>query len=732
MKKAPRFLALLLAAALLLPFGLPARAEDSDIAIVYTNDVHCAVDENLGYASVAGLKKDLQTQLGSGNVLLADAGDWAQGGTLATLSQGADIVELMNAVGYDVVTIGNHEFDWKIPRLLELVKSLKATTVSCNFISLKTNEPVFEPYVIKTCGGKKVAFVGITTPESFTASTPGYFQDENGNYIYSLCEGTTNGDNTKLCAQVQKYVDAARKAGADYVIGLAHLGTEGVTEGLRSTDIIANTTGIDVLLDGHSHSVIASQFVQNKAGKNVLLSSTGTKLANIGKLTIKADGTITADLLSSGITKDASVETLAKQKVAGYDELTGTVIGKSDFEVPINNASGTRIVRRNNSALGDLDTDALRAVLGADIAMVNGGGLRAALPKGNITYGDVISVHPWGNTVCVAEVTGQQILDALEMGARIYPDENGGFLHVSGLRYKIDGGVASTVQLDSKGIFVSVAGARRVKDVFLEGADGSLTALDAGKTYTLAMNSYDLLYRGDGFSMFAGAKIVKDDGTLDCEVLEKYLKENCSGTVPASYAQAAGRITLITPAEAAFPDVKPGAWYEDGIQYVYGKGLMNGVGGSSFAPNGKITRAQAATFLYRLAGSPAVSGSVNFAFSDCADGTWYSSAVLWAAENRVITGSYGKYNPGGNITREDFAAVLYRYNTRVLKKEYTDTTSYLGGYSDAASVSEYAKDAMNWAVGAKLINGSDGALLPQGSATRAQAAAILQRFASAA
>lgn len=731
MKKAPRFLALLLSAALLLPFGIPSEAASGDIAVIYTNDVHCAVDENLGYAAVAGMKKELQAQLGSDHVLLADAGDWAQGGTLATLSQGGDLAEIMNAVGYDVVTIGNHEYDWKIPRLLELAKMLKASTVSCNFVSLKTNEPVFAPYVIKTCGDKKLAFVGITTPESFTASTPGYFQDENGNYIYSLCEGETNGDGAKLYAQVQKYVDAARSDGADYVIGLGHLGTEGVTEGLRSTDVIANTTGIDVLLDGHSHSVIPSQTVQNKDGKSVLLSSTGTKLANIGKLTIGADGTMKTELVSAYADQDAAVAALVKEKVDGYTELTGTVIGKSDVALPIA-VNGSRIVRNQNSALGDLDTDALRAVLGADVAFTNGGGLRAALPKGDLTYGDIISVHPWGNTVCVAEVTGQQILDALEMGAYIFPQENGGFLHVSGLRYTIDGTIPSTVQLDNKGIFVSVAGARRVKDVMLEGEDGKLTALDPKKTYTLAMNSYNLIYRGDGFSMFAGAKIVRDDGLLDCEVLQKYIQENLKGVIPASYAEAAGRITLIVPVSEVFSDVTAGAWYESGVQYAYNKGLMNGMGGGRFVPDGSVTRAQAVAFLYRLAGSPAVTGSVSAKFADCEDGAWYAPAVLWAQQTGVAEGTDGGFAPNANVTREQLATLLRRYDSNVLGHEYTTAVWYLEGFSDVESISEYARQAMNWACGAKLINGSDNKLMPQGTATRAQAATILMRFAGAA
>ena len=731
MKKAPRILALFLAAALLLPFGVPTEAAGGDIAVVYTNDVHCAVDENLGYASVAGLKKDLQAQLGSDHVLLADAGDWAQGGTIATLSQGGDITEIMNAVGYDVVTVGNHEFDWKIPRLLELVKTLKAATVSCNFVSLKTNEPVFEPYVIKNCGGKKIAFVGITTPESFTKSTPGYFQDGDGSYIYSLCEGVTNEDNTKLCAQIQKYVDAARAAGADYVVALAHLGTDGITEGLRSTDVIAGTSGIDVMLDGHSHSVIPSQSVKNKAGKSVLLSSTGTQLANIGKLTIKADGTMTTELVSSGIEKDAAVEALVREKVAGYTELTGTVVGSSGFEVPIS-VDGQRIVRSQNAALGDLDTDALRAVLGADVAMVNGGGLRAALPKGDITFGDVVGVHPWGNTVCVAEVTGQQILDALELGARLYPEESGGFLHVSGLHYTIDGTVASTVQLDSKGIFTSVAGARRVKDVSLEASDGALTALDPAKTYTLAMNSYNLLYRGDGFSMFAGAKIVKNDGTLDCEVLEKYIRDDLKGVLPARYAQAAGRITLITPVTAVFTDVASGAWYESGVQYVYDEHLMNGVGDGLFSPDGSVTRAQAAAVLYRLDGSPAVTGKVSAAFSDCADGAWYASAVLWAQQKGVAAGADGQFRPNDNVTREQLAALLYRYAQKKGADVSIGEETNILSYDDAFSVSEYAYPALQWACAANILNGSDNKLLAQGTATRAQAAAIFMRFANAA
>ena len=392
--------------------------------------------------------------------------------------------------------------------------------------------------------------MGVSTPESIVKSTPAYFMDESGAFVYDFY----GGSGEELYAQVQETVDECREKGADYVIVLAHLGDDETSAPFRSTDLIAGTTGIDAVLDGHSHSVIPCDVVNNKDGEKVLLSSTGTGLTNIGQLVITADGNLIAGLISDFPDKDTETDSFVKGIQSQYEAELEQVVAHTDVPLTTASESGIRLIRNRETNLGDFCADAYRMIAGADIAFINGGGIRADLGVGDITYGDIIAVHPYGNTLCVAEATGQEILDALEMASRSAMaevsdgenavGENGGFLQVSGLKYTIDTTVASTVEVDETGMFISCGENRRVKDVQVLQADGGYVPIDPAKTYTLASHNYLLKQGGDGLNMFMDNTLTMNEGMLDYQVLITYITDHLGGTVSSDYAQPQGRITV--------------------------------------------------------------------------------------------------------------------------------------------------------------------------------------------
>ena len=542
-----KFLSLLLTMAMVLSLAVTvnAAAPKEDITILHTNDVHCDYEK---YAKVATLHKSAD--------LLVDAGDHVQGDVIGTLSKGEYIVDIMNYIKYDAAVPGNHEFDYGMDQFLHIAKDLaKYPYLSANFTG-KDGTPYFDAYKIFEVKGVKVAFVGVCTPETFTKSTPTYFQDANGNYIYGFCEGNNGAD---LYKAVQKAIDAAKAAGADYVIGLGHLGIDEQSSPWMSKEVIANTTGFDAFIDGHSHSTF-SETIKDKSGKDVVFEQTGTKLANVGKLTIKTDGTITHENVDlSAVEEDAD----AKAYIAGitekFDALQKKVVAKTTVTLTTKGADGKRAVRSAETNLGDLCADAYRLLLGADVAFVNGGGVRADINAGDITYGDIINVHPFGNSACLVEVTGQQLKDALELGSAAYPGESGGFLQVSGLTYTINADIPSSVVKNDKSEFVKVDGAYRVSDIMVGGQP-----LDVNKTYTLASHNYMLKQGGDGYAMFGtdNVKLLKDGVMIDNQVLINYIVNNLGGVVGEQYAAPQGRITIKTasvvePQPEPQPEPKP-------------------------------------------------------------------------------------------------------------------------------------------------------------------------------
>ena len=546
-----KFLALLLSVMMLL--GCIAMAEEApagltkNIVVLFTSDAHAGLDQGWGYAGVAAIRDALAAK---NHVVLVDNGDAIQGETIGTLTNGKALVEMMNVVGYDVAVPGNHEFDYGMGNFLTLAGEVaQFPYTSANFTY--QDKAVFAPYIVKEFEGVKIAFVGATTPKTITSSTPAYFQDENGNFVYGFCQDETG---EKFYAAIQSAVDAARAEGAQYVVVCGHLGTEASCEPYTSIDVIYNVSGIDAVLDGHAHETMAENRVIGKDDKEVVRAACGTKLANVGALTITPDGQISSELFTwtnsvaptEIFSLTGPVVDAVNEKVASLDEIRKTVVAYTENTLYINDPeTDVRIIRNAETNLGDLCADAYRAMSGADVAFVNGGGVRAQIPAGDITLDQIYSVHPFGNIMCMVKVTGQQILDALEWGARVNPGETGSFLHVSGLTYEIHTYVPSSAQADENGMFAGVTGEYRVKNVTIGGEP-----IDLAKEYTLASHNYMLKNSGDGYSMFKGAELLIDETLIDNQVLITYITVNLGGVVGEEYANPYGQGRIIGVPEA--------------------------------------------------------------------------------------------------------------------------------------------------------------------------------------
>ena len=513
---------------------LPASAW-ADLVILHTNDVHCGVTSNLGYAKVAQYKKDLQRNPAD-TVELVDAGDAIQGEPIGSLTKGQAIIHIMNAAGYDFAIPGNHEFDYGMDRFLELAPQLKAGYYSCNLMDLRTNKLVLPPYkIVEFDGGKKAALIGVTTPQSLISSTPRYFQDENGQFIYGFCE---DKDGTKLYEQVQKTIDQAWDEGARYIIIVGHLGLNGSLPVWSSEALAAHTTKVLAIIDGHSHETY-EKIVPNKKGQPVLLAQTGTKLQTVGKLVINDKGQVKGELVSNLTAEDPATAAVVNQEWTAVKEKLQQPVGTSSVAL-VTDIDGVRRVRSGETNLGDFAADAFKDTLHTDIALVNGGSFRTPIAPGTVTYETLNSVFPFSNDLVIYSVTGQQLLDALEMGASRYPREFGGFLQVSGLTYTVDANIPSAVELDDKGRFVKVNGPRRIKDVQVNGQP-----LDPEKDYTVGSTAYVLKNSGDGLTMFQKAILLKDTGLSDVTAMARYI-EKMGGTIGETYAnpEGQGRITL--------------------------------------------------------------------------------------------------------------------------------------------------------------------------------------------
>ena len=525
------------AAAASMAIGAPAASacwlgDKSDVTILYTNDVHTYIDKQspkLTYAAIADLKQSYQNA--GKDVLLVDAGDHVQGTAYGSMDEGASIIKLMNAAGYDVATPGNHEFDYGMDRAKAIMKEADFPYLSCNWVDLRTGLRVLPSVKVFVRGGRRIAFVGVTTPETFTKSTPAYFMDKaQRKYIYDIQGGE---DGKKLYDAVQKAIDKAKLL-ADVVIGLGHLGVDPSSSPWTSEEVIAHTSGFDAFIDGHSHTVMENKQVQDASGKAVTLTQTGSYFANVGEMTIAADGTITTKLIPTHEGMDAGIAAMQTSWVNTVDDMLGEkiAVGDSDFYVS-DPATGKRRIRSAETNLGDFVADGIYAYfnevekLHCDLAIMNGGGIRADVPAGDWTFKTCKQVSPFGNVACLMSVTGKQIQDALEFAARFAGEggkENGGFLQVAGATYEIHTDILNTVQTDEKNVWIgSATGTPRVQNVKIyDKASGSYLPLDPGATYALAGMNYTLRNLGDGFAMFDGAELIKDYVSEDYLVMSTY------------------------------------------------------------------------------------------------------------------------------------------------------------------------------------------------------------------
>ncbi len=517
--------------------GAPAASacwygDKSDVTILYTNDVHTYIDKQspkLTYAAIADLKQSYQNA--GKDVLLVDAGDHVQGTAYGSMDEGASIIKLMNAAGYDVATPGNHEFDYGMDRAKAIMKEADFPYLSCNWVDLRTTLRVLPSVKVFVRGGRRIAFVGVTTPETFTKSTPAYFMDKaQRKYIYDIQGGE---DGKKLYDAVQKAIDKAKLL-ADVVIGLGHLGVDPSSSPWTSEEVIAHTSGFDAFIDGHSHTVMENKQVQDASGKAVTLTQTGSYFANVGEMTIAADGTITTKLIPTHEGMDAGIAAMQTSWVNTVDDMLGEkiAVGDSDFYIS-DPATGKRRIRSAETNLGDFVADGIYTYfnevekLHCDVAIMNGGGIRADVPAGDWTFKTCKQVSPFGNVACLMSVTGKQIQDALEFAARFAGEdgkENGGFLQVAGATYEIHTDIPNTVQTDEKNVWIgSATGTPRVQNVKIyDKASGSYLPLDPGATYALAGMNYTLRNLGDGFAMFDGAELIKDYVSEDYLVMSTY------------------------------------------------------------------------------------------------------------------------------------------------------------------------------------------------------------------
>ena len=529
---------------------IPAEQEASvpkDVMILYTSDVHCGVDQGFGYAGLEQIRKHLQAQ--GYDVILVDNGDNIQGDLIGSKSKGEVPIDLMNKMGYNVAIPGNHEFDYGMDQFLLLAEKAEFPYISCNFQC--RGENVFEPYVILEAGGKKIGFVGVTTPETIVSSTPTHFQDEEGNYIYSFLQDETG---EALYSAVQSAVDDAREEGAEYVIVMGHMGNVETSRPYTYADVIANTSGIDAFLDGHSHDT-DQVVMKDKDGKSVPRSACGTKLQGIGWCMIPEEGELSTGIYTWTFEDTApeffvienEMSAAVKEAKDELDKQMQVKIGYSAVDLTVNDPEAIdsegrpyRMVRRAETNMGDFCVDAFRARMGADVAVLGGGSVRDNIPAGEVKMADAYRVMPFGMEACKIKVTGQQILDALEWASRSVPAENGGFLQVSGMSYEIHTYIDPTCTEDTNGMFTGITGERRVRNVMIGGEP-----VDPEAFYTLASTDYVVINNGDGLTAFDGAERLDDGGLLEHDVIIDYIQEDLGGTIGEEYSDPTGEDRII-------------------------------------------------------------------------------------------------------------------------------------------------------------------------------------------
>ena len=708
-KASALFLALVMALSLAIPAGAADWEEDlsGHIVILHTNDVHGGID---GYASVAALK-DAYEAAGA-QVLLMDAGDFIQGSTSVNVSQGANAVELMNMAGYDVATTGNHEFDYGYANLKTLMEQAEFPILAANAFTAEGELAMDEANTTFQLGDVTVGVFGLATPETATKAHP------------AKLEGVTFLAEDELFNCAQEQVDELTAEGCDYIICLGHLGIDAESTGNRSIDLLENVTGIDVFIDGHSHSTRADLLdATDGTGMvgNTMVTSTGTKLESIGVVTIDAEGVITtsttpvADLTA----EDADVAARAAAIQKEIDDEYGTVFAKTEVALNGEREPGNRTEETN---LGDLITDALvwgaeREGTEVDAAVTNGGGIRASIAAGDITKKDINTVLPFGNTLSIVQVTGAELLEALEASTYCTPTSIGGFPQVSGIEFTVD----TTKAYDQGELYPGSTyyGPKSIQRVTIETVGGE--PFDANATYTIATNDFTAA-GGDTYYAFAAASVNYDLGLAMDEVVMDYITEELKGTVTAgAYGEPAGRITV--DQGLAFTDVAATSPYYDGIEWAVDEGITNGTTATTFAPYQNCTRAQIITYLWRAAGSPEPA-SMEPAYTDVTDTSLYFfKAVQWASEQGLVEGE--TFDPYAGCTR---AMAVYFMWVAADSPEAAASS-----FTDVAADADYA-GAVNWAVaqGVTLGTGDGSTFSPDTVCQRGQIVTFLYRAANAA
>ena len=664
-----------------------AEAKDiKTVTILHTNDTHGRGQENqkgeeLGYAKLKTFKSTVE------NAILVDAGDTLHGTTFATISKGQSIVDLMNETGTDVFVPGNHDFNYGTDRLIELTKAGKFHTLAANVV--KGNKPLFADNFVKEVDGVKIGFFGLATPETKTKSNP---------------LNTQGVDFSNYIETAKQQVEALKAKKVDAIVCVCHMGLD--ESSMERSDLLAKSVdGIDLIIDGHSHTDLK----EGKLVNNTLIAQTGSYFHNVGKVSLTfKDGKLLDKKASlvpysslKTLTPDENILATIKKVEQSNKPILEKVVGRSDVAL-----EGEREkVRTGETNLGNLLTDAMLEVSGADVAITNGGGIRASIPAGNVTMEQVITSFPFSNYPVKIEVKGETILKALEYGVDKAPEVVGKFPHVGGMTFKYDS---------------KQEPGQRVFDVKVKGQ-----ALDLNKTYALVTNDF-MAVGGDGYEMFKGSKELGIYPLLS-EVLAKYIEKH-SPVKP----EVQGRVI---EAEKAPGQEKPGSteftdisnhWAKDKIEYTVSKGLFAGTSKTTFSPDGKVTRAMFVTTLGRFEEKLApLTGTDKNAFKDVKADTWYTKYVNWAAANNVVSGfGDGTFKPDQEITRQEMAAMMTRYALEM--KKQPAPLILPEKFKDDKEIGSWAKDSIYTAVSARLIFGTpEGKFLPTQGATRAELASIL-------
>lgn len=715
MKNTKKLLSLLLVIAMIFALAVPAFAEGETpsmagkTVIVHSNDVHGAI---AGYANMAALAAEYESQ--GAKVIVADAGDFSQGKVEVSSNKGLNAVKMMNAAGYDVATLGNHEFDYGYAQLKENLKEATFSTICCNILD-ENGKSAFEGSKVFDIDGLKIGFIGVNTPESQTKANP------------ALIKGLTWLAGNDMVKAVQAEADKLKADGTDVIVVLSHLGVDSESKPNRSTDLWAGLKGVDFIIDGHSHSVM------EKGDNNEPIQSTGTGFDNIGVIVIdNATKKIEKNMLvkvTEDSAKDEAVAKAAQDITDAINAEYGAVFAKSEVELNGDRSYNTKTDlygnRDGETNLGDLITDSMvwsvKKTGGVTVdeknivAVTNGGGIRAAIKAGDVTKKDVNTVLPFGNTIAVVYVTGAELLEALEASTYCSPDSAiGGFPQVSGINYTVDASKAYDAN-DTTYPGSTYYGPKTINRVTIDSINGQ--AFDAKATYAVITNNF-LAAGGDTYYAFASASAQFDTGIPLDEALMDYITTELKGTIGEQYKAPQGRVSYTEP----FTDVTAGV-YHDAIMWAYKSKITTGVTDTTFVPNGSCTRAQIVTFLYRAAGSPEVAENVTNPFTDVSKDSVYYNAIMWAVEKKITTGvTETTFEPNSPCTRAQIVTFLYREaGSPELAKDAANP------FSDVSDSSVYY-NAILWAVEKKITTGvTETTFVPNDTCTRAQAVTFLFR-----